>query len=144
RNTYHDFDGLHVVGLEDWWGPRFDGGASRRLLREAADRPSITLCHNPDVCDLPIWGGYRSWILAGHTHGGQCQAPFCPAPLVPIRNRRYTAGEVALDDGRMLYVSRGLGYTRRIRFNVRPEMTLFTLKLGTRSSELGTTEKPSV
>lgn len=129
RNAAHDFDGLHVVGLDDWWGPRFDRVASRRLLGDAAERPAITLCHNPDVCDLPVWNGYRSWVLAGHTHGGQCRPPFLPAPLVPIRNKRYAQGEIALDDGRTLYVNRGLGYTRRIRFNVRPEVTLFTLTL---------------
>ena len=75
-----------------------------------------------------MWQGYRGWVLAGHTHGGQCRPPFLPAPIVPVRNRRYTRGEIDLSDGRRLYISRGLGYTWRVRFNVRPEVTLFTLQ----------------
>lgn len=128
RNESHDLDGLRLVGLEDMWCPRFDRPDVLRALQTADGGPSIVLCHNPDACDLPIWRGVRGWVLAGHTHGGQCRPPFLPAPIVPVRNKRYAQGEVALGDGRTLYVSRGLGYTRRIRFNVRPEMTLFTLQ----------------
>ena len=44
-----------------------------------------------------------------------------------MRNRRYTAGEFALTDGRKLYINRGVGHLLRVRFNVRPEVTVFTL-----------------
>jgi len=128
RNESVEVDGLRFVGLEDMWCPRFDRSDVLRALRAAAGGPSVTLCHNPDACDLPIWRNVRGWVLAGHTHGGQCRPPFLPAPIVPVRNKRYSQGEVALGDGRTLYISRGLGYTQRIRFNVRPEMTLFTLQ----------------
>jgi predicted MPP superfamily phosphohydrolase len=30
--------------------------------------------------------------------------------------------------GRTLYISRGLGHLTQVRFNVRPEITLFTLE----------------
>ena len=40
---------------------------------------------------------------------------------------RYSAGEVSLADGRRLYINRGLGLTQ-VRFNVRPEVTVFTLR----------------
>ena len=73
------------------------------------------------------WGGYAGWILAGHTHGGQCRPPFLPPPLIPVRNRRYTSGEFEVGGGRRLYINRGLGYLIRVRFNVRPEVTLFEL-----------------
>jgi predicted MPP superfamily phosphohydrolase len=53
--------------------------------------------------------------------------PFLPPPLIPVRNARYVAGEVPLAPGRTLYVNRGLGHLTRVRFNVRPELTLFTL-----------------
>jgi predicted MPP superfamily phosphohydrolase len=66
-------------------------------------------------------------VLAGHTHGGQCRLPYFGAPIVPIRNRRYTIGEVALTGGRRLYVNRGLGYTHQVRFNCTPEITVFRL-----------------
>jgi predicted MPP superfamily phosphohydrolase len=44
-----------------------------------------------------------------------------------VRNRRYTAGAIPLDDGRAVYISRGIGHLISARFNVRPEITAFTL-----------------
>jgi predicted MPP superfamily phosphohydrolase len=85
------------------------------------------LSHNPDTVDEPGWGRYAGWILAGHTHGGQCKPPFLPPPLLPVRNRRYTAGEFTLSGGRRMYISRGIGHLQRVRFNVRPEVTVFHL-----------------
>lgn len=128
RNESVELDGLRLAGVDDFWSPRFGRSDADRTIAAGRDAPAITLCHNPDACDVPMWQGYRGWILAGHTHGGQCRPPFLPAPIVPVRNRRYTRGEIDLGDGRRLYISRGLGYKWRIRFNVRPEMTLFTLE----------------
>lgn len=85
------------------------------------------LCHNPDACDLPVWNGFSGWILAGHTHGGQVRPPFLPAPILPVKNRKYDQGKIELDQGRTLYINRALGHLIPIRFNVRPEITLFTL-----------------
>ena len=48
--------------------------------------------------------------------------------MLPVKNQRYTAGEFDLGDGRWLYINRGLGYLRRVRFNVRPEITVFDLQ----------------
>jgi predicted MPP superfamily phosphohydrolase len=79
--------------------------------------------------DEHVWNGYRGWILSGHTHGGQCKPPFFAPPVIPVRNRRYTAGAFDLYDGRWLYINRGLGYLHRVRFNARPEITVFTLAL---------------
>jgi predicted MPP superfamily phosphohydrolase len=47
-----------------------------------------------------------------------------------VRNHRYTSGEFDLFDGRKLYINRGLGYLRRVRLNVRPEITVFRLQRG--------------
>lgn len=77
--------------------------------------------------DRPAWGDYRGWILAGHTHGGQCKPPFLPPPLLPVKNRRYTAGAFALSRGRRMYINRGVGHLLRVRFNARPEVTVFRL-----------------
>lgn len=128
RNETADAGGLRVVGLDDIWGPNFRPDAVLRGLDPAA--PVVVLCHNPDAADLAVWGGFRGWILAGHTHGGQCKPPFLPPPLLPVLNKRYTAGEFDLGDGRSLYINRGLGHLLRVRFNVRPEITLFRLTAG--------------
>ena len=92
-------------------GPAFQpaGRPSRLDMKRAA----IALSHNPDTVDLPVWGDYEGWILAGHTHGGQCKPPFLPPPVLPVRNRRYTAGEFQLAGNRQLYISRGVGHTCR-------------------------------
>ncbi len=92
------------------------------------DRANIVLCHNPDVCDLDVWNGYEGWILAGHTHGGQCRPPFLDAPVLPVKNKKYDSGEIDLEDGRKLYINRALGHLWQVRFNVRPEITIFELE----------------
>ncbi len=125
RNQARSVAGLTVAGLDDYWGPYF---APRGVLASLdPGRANLVLCHNPDVADEPVWSGYRGWILCGHTHGGQCKPPFLPPPLLPVRNKRYTAGEIPLANGRCLYINRGLGHLIRVRFNVRPEITAFSL-----------------
>jgi predicted MPP superfamily phosphohydrolase len=125
RNSMQVVAGLQLAGIDDFWGPNFR--PQQVMPRLDLARPALVLCHNPDAVDLPVWSGYRGWILAGHTHGGQCKPPFLPPPMLPVENERYTAGEFDLGDGRMLYINRGLGYLRRVRFNVRLEITLFRL-----------------
>lgn len=126
RNEVVETAGLHVVGLDDLWADRFDLVAGFRALPARA--AAIVLSHNPDTADLPGWGAYSGWILSGHTHGGQCKPPFLPPPLLPVRNRRYTCGEFELAGGRRLYISRGVGHLQRVRFNVRPEITVFRME----------------
>ena len=126
RNRSHDAAGLIVSGVDDLWGPTCDPEAVTLHLDH--DKANLFLCHNPDAADGDVWEGYQGWILCGHTHGGQCKPPFLPPPVVPVTNRRYIAGEVDLYDGRKLYINRGLGHLRHIRFNVPPEITVFTLR----------------
>lgn len=125
RNEVASVDGLQIVGLDDLWSGRCDPAAA--LARRESAGPALVLSHNPDSLDAGDWRGYHGWVLSGHTHGGQCKPPFLPAPLLPVRNRRYTAGEIALADGRTVYINRGLGYLLQARFNARPEITVFTL-----------------
>lgn len=114
-----------LVGIDELWAHRAD---TTRALGTRQSDAAIALCHNPDGLDVLPWGDFRGWVLAGHTHGGQCKPPFLPPPLLPVRNRRYTAGEIVVNRDRSLYISRGVGYLIRARFDVRPEITLFTLR----------------
>jgi predicted MPP superfamily phosphohydrolase len=125
RNQAAEVAGLTVIGLDDTWAGRFAPRVALRSLR--ADQPVIALSHNPDTCDQPGWDGFQGWILAGHTHGGQCKPPFLPPPMLPVKNRRYAAGAYDLTGGRQLYINRGLGHLLRARFDVRPEVTVFRL-----------------
>lgn len=130
RNESAEVQGLALLGLEDLWSPRFGSpaGVIDAARRGGAGAPCIVLCHNPDAADRPIWGDFDGWMLAGHTHGGQCKPPFLPPPILPVLNRRYTAGRFDLDGGRSLYINRGLGHLMKVRFNVRPEITLHRLR----------------
>ena len=125
RNAATTRAGLHFIGLDDYYGTNFH--PERVMPQHNVDRPSVLLCHNPDVCDLDVWHGYRGWVLAGHTHGGQVKPPFVNPPVLPVKNERYAAGRVDLQDGRTLYVNRALGCLWPVRFNVRPEITVFEL-----------------
>jgi len=125
RNECHTVDGLQLVGLDDLWGPNFQPAAV--LPQVNWDGATLTLCHNPDAVDLPALSVCRGWVLSGHTHGGQCKPPFLTPPLLPVKNLRYTSGEFDIGEGRWLYINAGLGYLRRVRFNVRPEITVFRM-----------------
>jgi predicted MPP superfamily phosphohydrolase len=127
--------GLQFIGLDDLWSPRFDPAPVLTQHSKSTDGngipPTIVLCHNPDAADELVWGNYQGWILAGHTHGGQCKPPFLPPPELPVKNKRYTAGEFALSGNRRLYISRGVGHLLRVRFNARPEIPIFRLQAAT-------------
>jgi predicted MPP superfamily phosphohydrolase len=125
RNEQVNLDGLKIAGLDDLWSGRCDGHAT--FGKESAKETHLALCHNPDAADRDQWAGFQGWILSGHTHGGQCKPPFLPPPMLPVANRRYTSGEFDLYDGRRLYISRGLGHLLTVRFNCRPEISLFRL-----------------
>ena len=154
RNDVRTMGGLQFAGLADFWSPEFGpnhgeapqgplfappsspflraGTDAATVLRELVPgQPTVVLSHNPDTLDLPIWEGVRGWVLAGHTHGGQVRAPFLPPPVLPVNNRRYTAGAFDVGPGRTLYINRGLGFLVQVRFDVRPELTLFTLERAT-------------
>jgi uncharacterized protein len=125
RNERRTASGLTFVGLDDLWRNQFD--LHKALAGLKADEPGVALCHNPDGADQPGWGSFQGWILAGHTHGGQCKLPFLPPPRVPVKNKRYVAGAFDLGDGRHMYINRALGHLLRVRFNFRPEITVFRL-----------------
>jgi uncharacterized protein len=126
RNQATTIAGLQFLGFDDFWSPRF--GPVPLLAGRNPNLATLVLCHNPDVADAPVWQDYQGWILAGHTHGGQCKPPFLPPPVLPVVNKRYTAGEIPVSGNRRLYISRGIGHLLRVRFNVRPEVPLFRLE----------------
>ncbi len=125
RNEVSEMGGLQILGLDDSWAEKID--LEKGLAGLDFDKASLVLSHNPDTVDQGDWSAYQGWILSGHTHGGQCKPPFLPPPVLPVVNKRYTAGHFPLSGGRDLYINRALGYLHQVRFNVRPEVTVFTL-----------------
>lgn len=125
RNEKLDVGGLQILGFDDLWAEKID--LVKGFASLEPERASLVLSHNPDSVDEGDWSSYQGWILAGHTHGGQCKPPFLPPPILPVINKLYTAGHFPLSGGRDLYINRALGYLHQVRFNVRPEVTVFTL-----------------
>jgi uncharacterized protein len=126
KNNQNEFEGLNIIGFDDYWALNF---APEKIMNDYdKSKANLVLCHNPDVCDLDVWNGYKGWILSGHTHGGQCKPPFLDAPLLPVKNKKYSQGEIDLEDGRTLYINRAVGHLWQVRFNVRPEITIFELE----------------
>ena len=125
-NEEKNINGLNIIGLDDYWGLNFN---PQKIMNTVDNqKANIVLCHNPDVCDLDVWNNYKSWILSGHTHGGQVKPPFLNPPLLPVKNKKYSSGKINLGDGRTLYINRALGHLWQVRFNVRPEITIFELE----------------
>lgn len=126
RNEQIEANGINFIGIDELYGTNFN--PSSVLDNLDSGKANITLCHNPDVADLDVWNDYDGWILSGHTHGGQVRPPLLDPPLLPVKNKAYNAGKINLEDGRTLYINRALGHLLQVRFNVRPEITLFNLE----------------
>jgi predicted MPP superfamily phosphohydrolase len=120
-----DDDALWIVGVDDALMRRSDLRQALRNVPETACK--ILLAHEPDLADraaqYPI-----DLQLSGHTHGGQIRVPGLGALLLPVMGRKYPMGLYRVD-GMWVYTNRGLGVNRpAVRFNCRPEITLFTLQ----------------
>ena len=116
---------LHVAGVDDIWAGR------DRLNEVLAALPTtgaaILLAHEPDFADTSAATGRFDLQLSGHSHGGQIHLPFIKRVLPPLAYK-YPLGQYQV--GSMIqYTNRGLGSSGiPIRFNCRPEITIFTLQ----------------
>lgn len=126
RNQVTIQNGLQIAGIDDYWGPIFHPELVLPDIKR--DLPAIVMAHNPDTCDTADWSQVNGWVLSGHTHGGQVKIPFFRPPYLPVKNKRYSQGEIKLNQQLNLYINRGTGFTLPVRFNARPELTCFTLE----------------
>jgi uncharacterized protein len=116
---------LHIAGVGDVWAKR------DRINEVLAALPitgaAILLAHEPDFADTSAATGRFDLQLSGHSHGGQIHLPFMKRVLPPLAYK-YPLGQYQV--GSMIqYTNRGLGSSGiPIRFNCRPEITIFTLK----------------
>lgn len=112
---------LWIAGVEDFYTGLCDGNAAVASVPPGS--PRLMLCHNPDAWRLVDDAADGGLVLSGHTHGGQIRLPFFGPILVPVQERDKVAGLVQLSRSKM-YVSRGVGYLLRARFNCRPELAV--------------------
>jgi hypothetical protein len=121
-----------LAGLDDPLEGKPDPGAAiPPSIRNVPHEPIVLMCHAPDYVDNLLThpaGKAVSFVLAGHTHGGQIRLPFVGPLSLPVLGRKYVEGWFRFGD-LQLYVNRGLGAVGvPFRFDCPPEITLFTLR----------------
>lgn len=115
---------IAVGGVADLWSRESNLPAALAGLPD--DVPRIVLAHNP--CTADLLGNCRcDLMLSGHTHGGQVQLAGLGGLMLSRNLRRYSAGLYQLPNG-YLYVNKGVGFTVRFRFKVRPEIAVLRLR----------------
>jgi predicted MPP superfamily phosphohydrolase len=124
---------ITVAGVQrDYWS-----GAARATVAALERPPSrsdvrLLLAHRPDAVRTQA-GSRVDLTVAGHTHGGQVQLPLVGPPTTASAvPRDVAAGGLHELDGRLIYVSRGVGVERgqapRLRLGAIPEVSLITLR----------------
>ena len=106
---------------------RGNGDLDRTVSGVPEEACKVLLVHEPDFADraanYPI-----DLQLSGHTHGGQVRMPGIGALILPRMGHKYSMGLYRVRD-LWLYTNRGLGTeSLPVRFNCRPEITLFKLR----------------
>ncbi len=116
---------LHISGVDDVWAQR--DRLNEVLVALPTTGAAILLAHEPDFADTSAATGRFDLQLSGHSHGGQVRLPFVKKFFPPLAYK-YPMGQYQV--GSMIqYTNRGLGSSGiPIRFNCRPEITIFTLK----------------
>ncbi len=133
------FDGLPVTCIEHTRDIELGGikltflsmydSYNRALEVQKAAPFHIVIGHFPDFALGPV---KADLLLAGHTHGGQVRLPWI-GPLITLSRipKDWASGLTALDGGRTLIVSRGVGLecidAPRMRFLCRPELVVLKL-----------------
>ena len=131
RSIPLDRDGkrLWLAGVDDILegNPRLD----LALQGIPSAEPVVLLAHEPDWADF-VAAHPVDLQLSGHSHGGQIRLPIIGAPYLPLLGRKYPWGLRQLGS-LALYTNSGVGTIRiAMRLNCPPEVTLITLRAGSR------------
>jgi predicted MPP superfamily phosphohydrolase len=118
-------DSLHLCGVDDVW--EGDVRLEDVVAQLQDDSVAILLAHEPDYADVSAATGKFDLQVSGHTHGGQVAFPFLGPLILPYLGQKYHTGLYRV--GNMFqYTNRGIGMARLpLRFNCRPEITIFVL-----------------
>jgi len=117
---------LHIAGIDDVYEGHDDLDAVLAALPQ--DGGAILLAHEPDFADLSAATGRFDLQISGHSHGGQVALPLIGPLVLPYLGQKYPSGLYKVGD-MYQYTNRGVGMTPpTVRFNCRPEITVFTLE----------------
>jgi len=111
-----------LMGLDELWSGR---ACTARLQAIPSSISRVVLCHNPGIMQF-LPESSVDLVLCGHTHGGQVRIPPFPPLVTATADRRFWGGLSAYGRG-WVFVSRGIGYTWRVRLASRPECAEITL-----------------
>jgi len=118
---------LAIVGVDDLWSGQCD--VPHAFGRLPGSVPAVLLAHNPRVIERLGESTRCDLVLSGHTHGGQVHLRHV-GPLFLARRYRPIAAGLCRHRGCQLYVHRGVGYSFRLRYRVRPEVAVLELRRG--------------
>jgi predicted MPP superfamily phosphohydrolase len=117
---------LHIAGVDDMLHGHPD--LDKVLSALPRDGSAILLSHEPDFADESAQTGRFDLQISGHSHGGQVVLPFVGPLYLPAGGRKYYDGLYQVDT-MLQYTNRGVGIVGpAIRFNCRPEITVFILQ----------------
>lgn len=116
---------FHLAGIADaitqnyFYRPTFAGIPK--------DAPVVFMSHTPDVFrEIPP---AASFMLSGHTHGGQVRLPRGIRPAKNVKFERGAVEGLYRKDGKTSYTTRGLGTSRiPVRFMCTPAITIATIR----------------
>lgn len=116
------FKGIRIGGID--WYEDIDEIATQYL--DEIGPVDILLSHTPDIIGL---NPSTKLIVAGHTHGGQINIPLIGPIWTPSKYGVKYAYGLFRDNGKYMYVSRGVGeaYFLPIRFNCNRELVIYNL-----------------
>jgi len=117
---------FYIAGVDDVFESHDDLDAVMEELSEEGG--AILLVHEPDFADISAATGRFDLQISGHSHGGQVVMPLIGPLVLPHLAKKYFSGLYKVKE-MYQYTNRGLGMTfPSIRFNCRPEITVFTLE----------------
>lgn len=114
---------LNICGLGEYSLGKMD--PKKAFQDYDKDYPGLILLHNPD--GLPMLQDYPGEIvLCGHTHGGQVNLPWMWKKFTLMENERFKRGLI-YDEGRWIYVNRGIGSCFTFRWFAIPELLVLSV-----------------
>lgn len=126
QTVQREYQGVafNITGVGEYTANKCAPKAAFENFKQSA--PGIVLAHNPDALkslrDFP-----GDLLLSGHTHGGQINLPWIWRKLTILEDMRHKKG-LFIEEGKNIYVTRGVGSVFSFRWFSPPELVFITLE----------------